>query len=424
MHWRGAVVLLAWAAATPEMRYFRYERPLAGPAAKAGQTCVVLDAGIYAHAAPGLTDVRLYRVAGSENSETPYAIREAAPVEQQQREIAPLNLGSRNGQTVFDAAIPDERYSDVELGITAANFIATVTVTGSQAETGGAQTKLGSYTVFDLTGQRLGRSTVLHLPDSDFRYLHFRITGLVKPDDVTGLTIERLPAKQQYVTVADTNTAMPKGKTSVLQFKVPAHVPAERIEFAVGAEPANFNRDITVRVEPVVAGKLNTDEEPPGPVESSGNLLRVHGTHDGHRIDEDQLAMDAPSTNFGEMDSKWTITVDNGDDPPLSITDGRLEMEQRTLCFDAAAGAQYALYFGDSALTAARYDYATLFVADADAAQAAPGAEEENPQYQARPDTRAFTERHPALLWIALVLVVVVLGLVALRTAKEAPKAQ
>ena len=278
-------------------------------------------------------------------------------------------------------------------------------------------------TVFDLTGQRLGRSTVLHLPDSDFRYLHFRITGPVKPGDVTGLTLSRLPAKQQYVTVADTNTATQKGKTSVLQFKVPAHVPAERIEFAVGATPANFSRDVTVKVEPVVAGKLNTDEEPPGPVESSRNLLRVHGTHDGHRIDEEQLAIDAPGANFGEMGSTWTITVDNGDDAPLAITYVRLEMEQRTLCFDAVAGAQYALYFGDPALTAPRYDYATLFVADASAAQAALGAEEENPQYQARPDTRAFTERHPALLWVALLLVVVVLGLVALRTAKSTPKA-
>jgi hypothetical protein len=421
MHWRAGIVLLLLAAATPEMRYFRYERALASPAAKAGQTCVVLDAGIYAHAAPGLADVRLYR----DTTETAFAIREAAPVEQQQKEIAPLNLGSQGGQTVFDAAIPDERYSDVELGITQTDFIATVTVTGSHAELmrAGAGTKLGSYTVFDLTGQRLGRSTVLHLPDSDFRYLHFRITGPVKPGDVTGLTLSRLPAKQQYVTVADTNTATQKGKTSVLQFKVPAHVPAERIEFAVGATPANFSRDVTVKVEPVVAGKLNTDEEPPGPVESSRNLLRVHGTHDGHRIDEEQLAIDAPGANFGEMGSTWTITVDNGDDAPLAITYVRLEMEQRTLCFDAVAGAQYALYFGDPALTAPRYDYATLFVADASAAQAALGAEEENPQYQARPDTRAFTERHPALLWVALLLVVVVLGLVALRTAKSTPKA-
>jgi hypothetical protein len=99
----------------------------------------------------------------------------------------------------------------------------------------------------------------------------------------------------------------------------------------------------------------------------------------------------------------------------------KLEMAQRTLCFDAAAGASYMLYYGDAALAAPRYDYATLFVADANAAQVSLDPETANPEYVARPDSRPFTERHPALLWVALVLVVAVLGLVALRTAREAP---
>jgi hypothetical protein len=34
---------------------------------------------------------------------------------------------------------------------------------------------------------------------------------------------------------------------------------------------------------------------------------------------------------------------------------------------------------------------------------------------------RPFTERHPGLLWAALILVVLVLGGVALRTARESP---
>lgn len=415
MNLRGAIVLLALAAATPEIRYFQYQRPVGSPA-KAGQTCVTLDAQTFAHGAPGLADLRLYRDA----TETPYAIREAAPPEQQQRQIAPLNVGSQKGQTVFDAAIPDERYSDVELAVTGRDFIATVTVTGSQTETGGAQTKLGSYTIFDLTGQRLGRSTILHLPESDFRYLHFRIAGPVKPQDVAGLSVERLPAKRLYVTVAETNQSTQKDHETTIAFTVPAHVPVERIEFVPGAQPANFSRDVTIKVDPVVSGKT-TDEELPGPIESSGNLLRLHGTHDGHRIDEEHLAMDAPWIDFGTAASKWTLTIDNGDDAPLGLQSVRLEMAERKLCFDAAAGSSYKLYYGDAALAPPRYDYATLFVAEADAAQPALGPEEKNPQFQTRPDTRAFTEKHPALLWVALVLVVVVLGFVALKTAKQAP---
>ncbi|MGD0368748.1 MAG: hypothetical protein ABSA94_14920, partial [Acidobacteriaceae bacterium] len=188
MNLRPMVVLLALAAATPEMRYFRYERPVAGLGSRAGQTCAVLDAGIFAHAAPGLTDVRLYRG----TTETPFVIREAAPVEQKQREIAPLNLGKRHAQTTFEATMPEGRYSDVELDVTAKNFIATVAVTGSHTEGGREGTELGMFTIFDLSGQKLGRSTVLHLPESNFRYLYFAIAGPVKPEDVAGLSVERV----------------------------------------------------------------------------------------------------------------------------------------------------------------------------------------------------------------------------------------
>jgi hypothetical protein len=152
-------------------------------------------------------------------------------------------------------------------------------------------------------------------------------------------------------------------------------------------------------------------------------LLRLHTTREGHKIDEEELAVGAPSWDLGDAGSTWTVTVDNGDDAPLAITDVKLEMSERRLCFDAAAGAQYTLMYGDAAVAAPRYDYATLFAVDANAAVATLGPESSNPEYMARPDERAFTERHPGLLWVALVGVVLVLGVVAVRTAKASPKA-
>jgi len=414
MGWRGVGWLLLLAAAAPEVRYFRYERGIDVPApAKVGQTCVALDSRIYAHAAPGLGDLRLYR----DGKETAYAIREAAPAGQQQGEIAPLNLGHQGAHTTFAAEMPEGRYSDVDLDITAKDFIATVAVTGAQTNSGREGTELGLFTIFDLTGQKLGRSTVLHLPESDLKYLYFRIDGPVKPGDVHGLSVERTPAKRQYVTMADTNQVTQKGKETVATFQVPAHVPVERVEFAVGGEPENFSRAVTVKVAPVSAGKPNPDEQL-RPVESSGTLLRLHTTREGHTIDEEDLAVAAPRTTFNDEGSTWTVTVDNGDDVPLAITEVKLEMGEHRLCFNAATGAQYALMYGDAALAGPRYDYATLFVPDAHAAVATLGPEKENPEYRARPDERAFTERHPGLLWVALVGVVLVLGVVAVRTAK------
>lgn len=421
MNLRGVLLLLAVAAASPDIRYFRYERPLSAPAARAGQTCVVLDGSLFAHATPQLADLRLHRG----QTETPYVVRNASPVEQQQATIQPLNLGSRNGQTLFDAVMPDVRYSDIDLNLTGKDFIATVTVFGSETQGSGGETKLGSYTIFDLTGQKLGRSTILHLPESDFRYLHFRIAGPLTPQSITGLSVERLPqSKTQYVTVGESSHVTQNGHESSLLFTVPANVPVDRIEFVPAAEPANFSRGVTVRAEPIQAAPTTTDSAPPEPLVASGNLLRLHGIHDSHRIDEEHLAIEAPWANFGTA-SKWTITIDNGDDPPLRLQDVRVQMIQRQLCFDAAAGAAYTLFYGDPALQAPRYDYATLFALDRNAAPATLGTEENNPVYQPRPDQRPFTDKHPGLLWTALVLVVLVLGIVAVRTAKQtapAPK--
>lgn len=431
MRVRGALLLVALAAATPspselsspgtppEIRYFRYERPVnvqAPGISGAAQTCAVLDASVFPHAEGDLADLRLYRDA----AETPYVIRTAAPVQANARQIAVLNLGSRAGQTTFDAAMPEGQYSDVRLDVSGANFIATVNVTGSQSEGNARGTKLGSYTIFDLTDQKLGRSTILHLPRSDFRYLHFAIVGPVKPEQIGGVTVDRIPQSEpHYAVVAETSQIGQHGRDTQIQFNVPANVPVDRITFVPGAEPANFSRDVSVTVRAIPA-RGTAEEEIPHTTNGYGNLLRVHGIHDGRRIDEEHLSIDAPWFSSGPSGSQWTITVDNGDDPPLELKAVRLEMIQRKMCFDAAAGASYTLYHGDAALAAPRYDYARLFVAEKAPLEATLGPEQVNPDYQKRPDTRPFTERYPWLLWVALVVVIAVLGAVALRTAKQA----
>lgn len=413
----GAVLLLfALAAPAPEIRYFHYERPLQNIPQTAGQACLALDAEIFAHAEPELADLRLYR----ESTETAYVIQTSAPTEAAEKVINPINLGRRGGQTVFDVELPAGNYGDVQLDIAGHDFIATVTVTGSQAQDGSAGTKIGSYTIFDLTKQKLGRSTVLHLPESDFRILHFNIAGPIAPDSVNGLSVARLATTHsKYVTVAETSSVTQKGHSSTIEFTAARNTPVDRVAFAPGPAPASFSRDVSVSAATIVPPHSADTSGPPPVMNFSGNILRVHSTQDGHRIDEEKLSVAAPQADFN-VPAKWTVTIDNGDDAPLQINSVRLEMLERRLCFDAAAGAGYTLYYGDAALAAPRYDYATLFTPQANAAQVQTGPEQPNPTCQPRPDDRPFTEKHPALLWVALGLAVVLLGFIALRSAKAA----
>jgi hypothetical protein len=408
MKFSAVLLLFALASASPEVKYFRYRQPLQS---SSGQSCLALGTEVFAHAAPQLADLRLYR----DGAETPFVLRDFAPAESAQKLITPLNLGARNGQTVFDASLPDGPYSDLQLNVTGQNFIATVLVTGSQTESGSAETKIGSYTIFDLTSQKLGRSTVLHLPESDFRFLHFRIQGPLQPFTITGLSVERLPARQpRYLTVAASSRIARQGRALVVEFTLPAHLPVDRINFAPIASPALFSRAVSVTVAPASAADGGTQHQT---VFAYGSLLRLHSIQNGRRIDEERLSLDAPVVDFSSP-SKWAISIDNGDDAPLALQSVQLQMLERDLCFEAAANQSYTLYYGDEALSAPRYDYAVLFTPQPRPARVAAGPEALNPAFQPRPDLRPFTEKHPALLWVALVLVIVLLAAIALRTAK------
>jgi Protein of unknown function (DUF3999) len=410
----AALALFFLAAPAPEIRYFQFERPITMPAQAIGQTCAVLDPSVFAHASAGLADLRVYQGA----VETPYVVHSDVAVLPADQKISPLNLGKTGGQTVFDAERPAGTYSDIQLEVSGHDFLATVTVSGSQAEAGGSRTKLGSFTIFDLTRQRLGRSTVLHLPESDFRYLHFQIAGPIAPENVTGLSVTRLPKSQpKYATVAESAQSTLKDRNSVFEFDVPAHTPVDRINFVPGQNPANFSRDVEISIAVVQKRPADDGSEPPAPVMGWGNILRVHSVQDGHRIDEERLAVSAPQADFDEP-AKWTITIENHDDAPIQMRSVRLEMLERSLCFDAAAGDVYTLFYGDAALASPVYDYASLFVLEQSPIVGLLGSETANPAYLPRPDERPFTEKHPTLLWVALVLVIGLLGAVAFRSFK------
>jgi len=407
----AVLLLLAAAAVSPEIRYFQYERPLEKTS---GQSCVLIEPGIFTHAAPQLADLRLYR----DGTETPYVIRTQEAVERAEKELTLLNLGTRDGQTVFDASVPEGPYSNLQLNVTGENFIATVTVTGSQAESGSAETAIGTYTIFDLTGQKLGRSTILHLPESDFRFLHFRIKGPLTPQSVNGLSVMRMPASQtRYVTVAESASVRQEGHSSVLEFTVPAHVPVDRIAFMPGASPALFSRDLSVTVEPVDESKSIDRTKSQLTAISNGDILRVHSVQNGQRIDEERLAVDAPWVD-SQTPTKWTVRIDNKNDVPVQLKSVQLQMLERSLCFEAESSNSYTLYYGDPALTAPGYDYARLFTPQANATRMTALAEQANPAYQPRPDSRPFTEKHPVLLWVALAAVIALLGFVAVKSAK------
>jgi hypothetical protein len=432
--------------------HLRYLRALTVPAG-AGQACAVLDAQVFPHAEPALIDLRIFP-GGAAQHEVAYAITMSQAVTEETQPARLLNLGSEGGKMVFDLEMPQRAYSDVTLDLDPAikDFLATATVIGTNAlGPGGSRDKsvdLGTFTLFDLTSQHLSRDTTLPLEESTFRYLHIVLSVSAAPGNSPGTGPAIVPAMVRgaqvppsreeqilYTTVAETSAMETAGRESRASFEVPARVPVERVEFVLAPGfKANFSREVkvTATAEPlpkgapkasIAEGEVDSDERAPLPETVTGNILRVHANEAGREIRTEELGFPAILGANLQRSAKVEVTIENGDDQPLPIARVRLEMRQRELCFDAGAaanGASLALYYGDPALLTPVYDYERLFVAADKPLAATLGPEKSNPQYTPRPQAPlSFTERHPQLLWIALLAAICALALVAIKSSRN-----
>ncbi len=405
--------------ASPE--HLRWQRSVQLPAGASGRACAVLDATSFAHAAGrSQDDLRLY-VGGIE---TPFALSESEPVAADVQTATVQNPGMRNGDVVVDLAMPARAYTDVTLKLGGKNFVATAKVSAPDG------TQLGTFALFDLSQQGLSRSTTLTLQESTFPMLHvaLHVTSIdgkpypgLTPQIVEGADIPpSREAQTLYTPVAATSTVVQKGKQSVITFQIPAHVPVERV--VVGFAPG-FTKEFSRRVNiTAMAMKKNANDAADAGEHIVGVIWRITRNSEGGgpAIHQEKLSVDAEIASNLRDPATVTIAVENGDDVPLAIQSVQLQMRQRVLCFDAASGASYIMRYGDAALRAPVYDYARLFqqVQVYSTIAATLGPELPNADYHPRPDERPFTERHPELMWVALILVVAVLGGTALHSVK------
>src|SRR6185312_11929125 len=383
-------------------KYMRYLRALNVPQGS-GQACAVLDAEVFPHAAPSLIDLRIFpattaaAVNGGAPHEIPYAITLSQSISQETSEARLLNLGMDARAISFDLEMPQRPYSNVTLNLDPSlhNFLGTATVTASDALGGkGHSVSFGAFTIFDLTAQRLSRSTTLPLPESTFPYLHISLSmanapGAASPEQsatrfmpsmVTGATVPpSREAQAIYTTVAETSAIATVGRESIARFEIPPRVPVERVEFVIAPDyKGNFSRDVLLTATPVPlakgaadttvasiadGGNMDADQRPPFPETVTGTILRVRANEAGREIHTEELTVPAVLGANLQRAAKVEVVIQNGDDQPLPIAAVRLQMRQRRLCFDAgaAAAAPIALYYGDPTLFAPVYDYERLF---------------------------------------------------------------
>jgi len=409
----AAALLATMFLAGPSIPYFKYQRPV--QAQPGGQRFLAVDEQIWKNARHDLGDLRLY----GGQQEVPYAlVVERGSREQDSKDIRVLQQSLAGGTTQFVLDMTDvAEYDHIDLKLTTKNFVAHARVEGQEDLHGKDWALLAESILYDLSKENLGGNSVLRLPLSTYKYLRVTIDGPVKPADIVGASSE-FRQEQKAVwrdvggapTVAEMPTGAARndssrrsGKITVLTFAVPENVPVNRVTFEIDAAQPNFRRAVQVEGEKEA-------------YVGSGEIDRVHMMRQGQKIDTDDY--DVSFSAVGQKQIK--VTIDNGDDPPLKIKSARLQQLEHRLYFDAPASGPLTLYYGDEKLDPPVYDYAKLFLLAKDAAPAQLGAEQANAAFTGRPDERPWTEKHPAVLWIAIVAAVLILGAIALRSMKTA----
>ena len=390
--------------AGPSISYFKYQRAVQPPAA--GQNYLVVDESVWQHARPDLADLRLY----SGQTEVPYALTvERGSTESDHRDVRVLQQSSVRGKTQFLIDMADiVEYDHVDLKLSTRDFVAHAHVEGHDDLHGRHWAMLGDSILYDLSKENLGGNSMLRLPQTTYHYLRVTIDGPVKPGDVTGARSEhRQVQKPVWRDVSQEMNQQQKGRDTVLTFQVPENVPVERLVFTVDPAQPNFRREVELQNEKTMAL-------------GSGEINRIHVVRSGQKIDSEVEDLDFSAV--GQKTIK--VNIHNGDDPPLKLSGARLQQHERRIYFDAPGSSQLTLYYGDEKLESPVYDYAKLFQQDKNVAAGQLGAESANAAFTGRLDDRPWSERHPAVLWIAIVAAVAVLGALALRSMKTAAAAQ
>jgi Protein of unknown function (DUF3999) len=379
--------------------YFHYQRQLQ-PLNSSGQHYIVVDETVWQHARPDLSDLRIYLA----DKEIPYRLTiEQGSSETEQRRCRVLQPGTIGGKTQFLLDMSGvAEYDRIELNLRARNFVAHARVEGQDDLHGAKWAILGTTTLYDLSDERLGRNFTLKIPLTTYKYLRVTVDKPVNPSDVESGTAGITRAqKAVWRDLGSEPKQSQPGKDTILTFSVQGQVPVERAVFSVDPAQQNFLRKVEVQGE-------NGQEF------GSGEIRRVHMERNGQKIDTEQTSLDLR----GNIQGALKIIIHNGDDMPLKIMGARLQQYERRIYFDADAGIQPKLYYGDAQLDAPIYDYAKLFQKNTNADQKQLGAEEVNATFTGRPDDRPWSERHPAVLWLAIIAAVLILGGVALRSMK------
>jgi hypothetical protein len=373
---------------------------------------VRLDRHVYEAARADLGDLRLLDRRGDD---VPYVLDrgrgpDRAEVRPRMRNRGHRPDGSATVVLDFGEQIDKDR---LVLRLTGRNFRRRVTVEGSNDAESWTTLQDDAW-VFAVPGPEAARYEEVPLPANDFSLL--RVT--VQPAASERMRVEILeawlpaggtgPRTEETLLPAWSRAAEARPRETWLVLDLGArHQPFAAVVLAV--EDERFFREVRTEVRRDADEKSRGMPAPPPTWDPLGSDA-IYRFEDGV-VEREKLRVEVRGRARA-----LRVRVQNGDDRPLVYEGVAVKVPVERLLFEAREGEDYRLSYGAPELKAPQYDLARTL----DGAVDAPWAGLGPPVRQAlEADVLPWTERHPALLSVGLLLVVAGLGGVTWRALRS-----
>jgi hypothetical protein len=388
-----------------------FERPIEVTAP--GLVAVVLDRHVYEGAREDLGDLRIL---GAGGTDVPYVLDRGRG--DQRPEVRPRmrNRGHNRDRSAtvvldFGARFDKDR---IALGLSGGNFRRRVQVEGTDDGESWI-TLVEEGWVFAVPGPPPARYETVSLPRNDFPLL--RVT--VHPGQGERTRLEILEAwvpagglrerRLRTISPGWSRAAEARPGETWLTLDLGArHQPFEAVVLEVADE--RFFREVRTEIRRDVESISRDGPGWPPQWDPLGHdvIFRLETGGD----ERAKTRIDARGRSRGVR-----VRILNGDDRPLTLDNVWVRVPVERMVFDAEADGDYRLVYGSPDLDAPDYDLARTLDEDPEVALATLGPPVRRP-FAA--DVLPWSERHPALLWTGLLVVVAVLAFVTWRALRLA----
>lgn len=405
MRW-FALLLLPLCAQAAELsdawQHWQYSRALQSPPGTSAWLRITLPAEIYGPAQDGLADLR---VIDSNGKEVPYLLH--AQQEQCQRtwRNAPISdSGFTPGefsQAVVDTGPNGTPHNAIQITLDQKDFFTWAEIAASDDRLNWRIVR-EKAPLFRFEQDNLTNGQVLTYPRTRSRWLRLRFLQGEKALQISGAGItEESKTEAQHMPLPATFGLAARQPEKESQWETDMgkrHPPISAIRFETSQ--AEFHRQVNISAS-----------------EDGKNWRRVGQGHIYRHADDGKQRSEL-EVDFPEIHARfWSVNLLNRNDPALPGL--RLEAlgVPRQVAFKREAGQDYRLLYGNPRASAPQYELSQL--SRLEQWQAAPatslGEEQRNSAYVS---AEAWSERHPWLLWSALLIAVGGLAWVALNALR------